>query len=608
MLVCFYLKWIFFMMTVSEGIALVGGVTLLCQSLAYWLRLPAILFLLLSGVIVGPILGVFSPEALFGQVLHPIIGMAVGIILFEGSLTLEFDQIAGHGHVVRNLLTIGVLITWVLVAIISHALGLLSWPIAILFGAIMVVTGPTVVGPMVQTIHLKDRLAQILKWEGIVIDPIGALLALLTFTIINSFQMNHALDIVGRFTSFIVLGFLLGLLCAWLWGKILKTILPQYLHNIGTLMVVIMLYAACARLGEGIALLAVSVMGIGLANTRNLAMDEILNFKASISILLISGLFILIASEIQFDHLFEILPHAIILFLAIQFIVRPLVVMLSSIGAHLTWKEKLMLSWICPRGVVAAAVAAAFAGFLSEKRWPDASLLVPLVFLIIVLTVLFQSLTAGLVAKCLRLVEKAPTGVLIIGANQVARTLGAMIDQLGFSVILTDHSWDNIRQARMLGLNVYYGDPTSEHADRHLDLQEIGLVLALSPERHINLMAILHFGHVFDQAKVLMMASSEQKSHHKDRVSKRHRNRLLFNHRIHFSSFLEALESGGKIQQFEIKSEADWSKTLLDQPDLKPLFIRTKQHQLIGFRQDKLEPQIGETVVCLMPGNSTNSS
>lgn len=352
----------------------IGAAALACQWLAWRLKLPAILFLLLAGIVVGPLLGWLDPQALFGPLLMPLVSLAVALILFEGSLTLHLSQWREIGSVVHRLVTLGALSTWLVIALATHWLLGFEWQLAILFGALTLVTGPTVIVPMLRVVRPNATIANILRWEGIVIDPIGALLAVVVYSfIIASADGNGLTQSLGTFAGVIFCGSALGAAGGWLLGQIMREQwLPEYLHNLASLAAVLGIFIAANLIVHESGLLAVTIMGIWLANMRGVDVRQILHFKENLSVLLISGLFILLAARLDLHALLGLGPAVLALLLVIQLLARPLNVLLSTLGSSLNWRERALLAWIAPRGIVAAAVSAIFAIRLHEAGHQDA--------------------------------------------------------------------------------------------------------------------------------------------------------------------------------------------------------------------------------------------
>ncbi len=491
------------MLTIA-AIMLVGGA---CQWLAWRLRLPAILFLLLTGIVIGPLMGWFKPDALLGSLLFPFVSLSVAVILFEGSLTLKFSEIRGLQHVVRRFVTSGVLVTWAVAALAARLIAGLDWELATLFGAIMVVTGPTVIVPMLRTVRPSAKVANILRWEGIIIDPIGALLAVLVFEFVVSSGAGGALGAtLAAFIGVIVVGAAAGLAGGYALGEALRRDwLPTYLFNVATLAAVFCSFAISNAVVEESGLLAVTVMGIYLGNRKGVPIEEILAFKESLSLLLITVLFILLAARLDVAQLESLGWVVIGVFLAIQFIARPLEVLYCTWGSSLSWRERGLLAWIAPRGIVAAAVSALFALKLEQRGFEQAALLVPLTFVVIIGTVVLQSLTAGRLARMLKASEPEAGGFLILGANPLARTLAKALGEQKIPVLLCDTLWDNVSRARMAGLKAYYGNPLSEHAEIYLDTAGLGRLLAVTADAHLNALACNRYKGVFGAKEVFSL-------------------------------------------------------------------------------------------------------
>ncbi|HER34097.1 MAG TPA: sodium:proton antiporter, partial [Halothiobacillaceae bacterium] len=341
------------------------------QWLSWRVKVPPILFLLLIGIALGPIFGLLEPDALFGDLLFPIVSLAVGVILFEGSLTLRFRDIQGVSSTILRMVSLGAAISWGVAATAAHWFVGLEWSIAFLFGAMVVVTGPTVIAPLLRIVRPTARVSKILRWEGIIIDPIGALLAVLVFEFIVTQSQTGASGMSGvilPFLELVTIGAFLGVVGGWLLGQALaRHALPDYLINVTVLASVLAVFTTSNVLAEESGLLAVTVMGIWLANMRGVPLEDILHFKETLSILFISGLFILLAARIEPATLSQVGLGAVLVLAAIVFVAQPLKVWLSTIGSDLNWREKVMIAWIGPRGIVAAAVSGLFAIKLVEE-------------------------------------------------------------------------------------------------------------------------------------------------------------------------------------------------------------------------------------------------
>lgn len=571
-----------------------------CQWVAWWTKLPAILFLLLTGLALGPIFGWMDPDAVFGPALLPLVSLAVAVILFEGALTLRFDDIRGLERVVRRMVSSGILVTWLVLALAAHYLVNFSWEMALLFGALVVVTGPTVIVPMLRTVRPTAHIAELLRWEGIVIDPIGALLAVLVFDfIVASGEGQALLNTLATFARILAIGVALGALAGWLLGLLLRGHwVPDYLRNASTLAVVWAAFALANAAEHESGLLAVTVMGMWLANMKRVPLDAVIDFKETLSVLLISVLFIVLAARLRFSDLIPLGWGALGVLLAAQFVARPLKILATTWGSTLKWQEKALLAWIAPRGIVAAAVSAIFALRLKQLGYAQADLLVPMTFVIIIGTVVLQSATAGLLARLLGVAEPEPHGVMIVGSTRVARRLAKALQDAGYRVLLCDAHWDNVSAARMEGIPTRFVNPVSEEADRKLDLVGIGRMLALSPRPESNVLAALRYRGEFGRKGIYRLASGAKEGEEDPDTG-----RVLFAPDATHGSLTERLARSGEIRATPLSAQFDWKAFLAKYPASLPLFAKGARGNLRFFTAaGAFEPGPGSHVYALHPG------
>lgn len=591
------------MSDLTLALALVGIISIVCQFTAHKVKLPAILFLLVAGIFVGPVTGIINADDLFGDLLFPVVSLSVAIILFEGALTLKISDIGGHGAMVRNLCSIGVLVTWLVVTPLAY-IGLdIPLGLAALFAAIVTVTGPTVIVPMLRTVRPKGNVANILRWEGIVIDPIGALFAVLVFEFLMTQQdaFTHTLWAFGQ-TVLSGLGF--GAAVGYFLGLAIRgNWFPHYLQNTAVLTIVLGVFALSNAAAHESGLLTVTVAGMILANMKNVNVDDILEFKETLSVLLISGLFILLASRIDFAEIQAVGFGAIVVIVGIIFIARPLGVFLSSFGTGLSFKELALLSWIAPRGIVAAAVSALFSLKLEEQGYEQASVIVPVVFLVIITTVVLQSLTSTKVAEYLGLREPEPNGFLLFGASDFTRALAKELNNNNISSTIADPNWDAIKKARMESVRTYFGNPISDHASRRLDLTGIGNLLVLSPYRQLNPMVMTHFEHEFGhEATILGLATSDTASMESHQISEGFAKKLtLFGESVTYGYLASAMKKGAVIKTTNISEDFTF-QDYLNKYDRELIPLISISGKKVGvFKSDKkTEPKAGWKIVSLI--------
>ncbi|WP_068872179.1 cation:proton antiporter [Edwardsiella tarda] len=584
-------------------LVLIGLSALLAQWAAWSLRLPAILLLLLFGIALGPVTHLVQPDRLFGELLFPLVSLSVAIILFEGALTLRREEIRGLGGVVRNLVSIGMLATFVVISLACWWLLRLPPELAALIGAVTVVTGPTVIAPLMRVVRPNARVNQVLRWEGIIIDPIGAIFTLLVFEFIvlqqSARSYGHLFWTLG---STVLSGLLVGLACGYLIGVSLRRAwVPSYLQNLAVLASVLAAFGLSNAIADESGLLAVTVIGILLANMRDVDTSDILAFKEELSVILISALFIILAARLDIAALWQMGWPLIGVLCAVQFIARPLCIAVSTWRSSLRWRERLLLSWIAPRGIVAAAVSALFALTLQRSGYPDAGRLVTVVFAIIIGTVILQSLTSRFVARLLRVQQRKPRGVLIIGANSVARLLAQALIKLEIPVIVSDSSWEYYRQARMEGIPAYYGHAYSEHAENYLNLGETAQVFALSPNRHQNALAIYHFGHILGDENVFAIRSGSPLKGRGDRAesARFRRHESLFNHEASYGKLSSLIARGAIIKVTRLNKNFGWPEYLAMHQGAIPLFTLSESGKLQPVRADSA-PAAPCTLIALL--------
>lgn len=529
------------------AIASIGALCGACQWLAWRFKLPSILFLLTAGILVGPIFGLFNPDEFLGELLFPVVSIFVAIILFEGGLTLKFKDIKGHGKVVTRLISFGVLITWALLTITAQFLFDMPWSLALVFGSIAVVSGPTVVKPLLRAVRPSDKVGHILHWEGILIDPIGVFLALLVFDFVmldvSGYGPGHLVWILFKLVA---IGSIVGVASGAATAVVLKRYLaPDYLVNVLILVTVICSFVLAETLQHESGLLAVTIMGVWLANTKDLHIEKILHFKEDLTVILISALFILLASRVDIAIIPQYWWQILCLLAVAQFIIRPANAWVCTSGTELTTGERLFLGWLAPRGIVAAAVSSVFFLRLEEVNMPMAELLVPLTFSVILGTVVFQSLTAKPLADKLGISNPEPNGVLFFGANEIAVQLAKALQKHSIKVMLSDTSWGNVRQARQEGIEAYHGNPTSGHAAENLDLQGIGKLAAVSSNRDTNALAGLHFRQEFGSGSVYTLEGASGEDVY-ERLTTANRNRAnpLFDASLSYGGLSRRLRNG----------------------------------------------------------------
>lgn len=576
------------------------------QWLAWRLRLPSILLLLLSGFLLGPVLGIIHPDQLLGEALFPIVSLSVGVILFEGGLTLKLKELPVSGPVIGRLISVGAVATWIIATLAARFVIGLEWPMSILVGAILIVTGPTVVGPLLRQIRPKGRVGAILKWEGILIDPVGAVLAVLVFEVIR-------LGEVGSVPGFILLGVLRSLFVGLFFGLagagilialLRRFLIPDHLQNGVTLLLLFAMFAISDLLAPEGGLLTVTVMGVVMANQSWVPIRHILEFKENLQVLLVGVLFILLAGRINIDNLLLVGWEAVLFVVILIVVARPVSVLLSTIGSPLNRSERLFLMWMAPRGIVAASVASVFAFELSEIGLAGADLLVPIIFLVIVITVIFYGLTAGPVARSLELAEQDPQGVLIVGANRFARELGQQLEKFGVKALLLDSNYRMITESRLRGLQAYHGNALLEETIENIDLGGIGRMAALTSNDEVNALAVLHYPEVFGRSEVYQLPFASGESY---KTPSHLRGRILFGTEITYDFLDRQMDSGASVKGTPLTSSFTYEQFLAQNDGAIPLGVITQSGRLTFYTGDiQPSPKPGQTVLSLIAVSDDN--
>lgn len=594
------------------GLAAIIVLGIGAQWLAWRISLPAILLLLVFGFIAGPVTGLINPNQLFGNLLLPLVSVTVAIILFEGGLSLKFSEVREVTAVIRNLVTVGVLVSWVLTSLASYLIFGLGLQISILLGAVLVVTGPTVIIPLLRHVRPSGRVGSIIKWEGIIIDPIGAVLAVLVFEVIISVGLEKAsTQVVVSIFKTLVIGTVLGLAGAKLVIVILKRHwVPDFLQNPVSLMIVVFVFVCSNVIQVESGLLSVTLMGIALANQKWVSLKHIVEFKENLRVLFISSLFIILASRLTIDELSYVLNFKGFIFLVLMIlVVRPLSIFISTYFTDLNLKEKLFLSWMAPRGIVAAAVASVFALRLVEAGYEQAERIIDITFLVITGTVAIYGLTAFKVARRLGLAKPNPQGLLIVGAHIWARSIAKFLHENGFQVSLVDSNWANVSAARQEGLQAYYENILLEDISEDIELDGIGKLIALTRNDEVNSLAALHFIEDFGRSQVYQLPKLSKFSARSEESIPQHlRGRLLFGAEATFSYLDSKFASGASLKKTPLTDEFNYDsfQSLYGEKAL-PLFLIKESGELVVMALDNTPtPLPGQYLISLVDNGNEN--
>lgn len=595
------------------GLALILGLGVAAQWLAWRLRLPTIVALLGAGFLVGPTLGWLEPDQLLGELLVPGVSLSVALILYEGGLSLRLRELKQAGNVVWRLVTIGAIVSWALTALFAATVAGVRVELAILLGAILVVTGPTVIQPMLQFIRPSGPSGAVLKWEGIMIDPIGAMLAVLVFEVIAIGAVGEATrEIVLVLIKTIGLGGLIGFAAAFALAILLRSYLvPDFLENAVSLLFVLAAYTGAESIQQESGLFAATIMGVTLANQRLADVRHIVEFKENLRVLLISSLFVVLAARLDTSQFTSIGWESIILLVLLILIVRPASVFFSTVGTSLTWRESIFLAWMAPRGIVAAAVTSVFALRLREMEFEGVEALVPITFLVITGTVLIYGLTAPWVARRVGVAEPNPQGLLLVGASAWARGLANQLKAKGIRVLLVDTNRANLSAARMDGLSTYAGSILGENTLDNLDLGGIGKLLVATPNDWVNVLSVQRYARVFGRAHVYQIMPRDEASKRNGRTADarvkhddhRHlQGRRVFGQGLTHDALARKVAAGAVFKSTGLTQEFTMNNFIERfGENATPLCVVTEGGRLQLFTdEDRPDPKPGDTLISLV--------
>ena len=471
----------------TVSLALVAG--LVCQALAHHLRLPGIVLLLGAGALLGPDgLAVIRPGALNGTI-HTLVGFAVAVVLFEGGLNLNLGRLRRESTSIRQFVTVGAAVTALGAALAARWILGWEWRMAALFGTLVIVTGPTVVTPLLRRIKLNRKLSTILEAEGVLIDPIGAIVAVVALEVAVQPAGTLASGIFGA-AARLAVGVGLGLAGGGLLALLLRPrrLIPEGLENVFTLAAVLAMFHLSNGIQGESGIATVTVAGLIVGNTGSRALNDLKEFKEQLTVMLIGMLFVLLSADVRFDAVRRLGWPGVWTVVVLMVVVRPVNVAVSTLGSDLSFREKTVLAWLAPRGIVAAAVASFFAVALTDAGIPGGPALQAMVFLVIAMTVLLQGLTSGWLAGVLGLRRRTGIGYVILGANALGRALGRALRETEGEITFIDSNADAVQEAQEDGFRVIFGSAMEERTLGRAGVETAAGCVGLTPNEQVNLL------------------------------------------------------------------------------------------------------------------------
>ena len=581
-------------LTIASGIA--------SQVVAAYLKVPAIVFLLLFGILVGKDgLGLVHPN-LLGSGLEVIVSLFVALILFEGGLNLELRELGRVSGSIRNLVTIGTLITLIGGGMAAHWLGEFPWPIAFLYASLVVVTGPTVVGPLLKQVSVDRKVATLLEGEGVLIDPVGAILAVLVLNIV----LNEDTASIGLFRDLFVrlgIGVAIGAAGGWLLGFSLKRakFLSEELANLVVLAALWGMFGLAEVVGSESGLMATVVAGIVVGAAEIPELRLIRRFKGQLTMLGVSVLFILLAADLSLASVVALGWGSIFTVLSLMFLVRPLNILICTWNSQLNWRQKIFVSWVAPRGIVSASVSSLFAILLTQNGINGGDSIKALVFLTIMMTVFSQGLTAKFVAQFLGITSSAATGAVIVGSNPLSRLIGKIFKDRGESMVLIDTDEESCKQAETEGLQAYKSSALDVNVLEEAGLESVGTFLAMTNNGEVNLVLAQRAAEEFKPPRVLAVypKSPQQKNqNNKEKVQQAFMTELNLKNWNQYLDDKEVKLGETVLKELGFEFQKNHLRTLIKSGELIPLLIERQGSLQVLPASENWQP--GDQIIYLL--------
>lgn len=583
---------------VLQNIALIIILAFGAQWFGWKLKVPVIVLLSMFGVIFGPILNLVRPKEVFGDLLPIFIELSVAIILFEGGMTLKIQEFKLQSKGLIRLFSVAVIFNWLFGAALSYYFVNLSWQISLLVSGILIVTGPTVILPALREAKLVKRVSSYLKWEGIINDPIGAILAVLVL----QFHLHRN----SEFIIFAILKILfIALTVAWITRYLLiiasqRALFPEFLKIPFIIGAVIGLFIISELFQKGSGLLTSTLLGLSIGNINLSSIKDLRRFSESLTVFIVSIIFIILSAGIDLNVWKELSWQHYFLIFSFGFLIRPVSIYLSTFKTGMSFRERILIGIYGPRGIVAASVAGVSSEILIQNNVNEAKIIVPIIFSVILLTVTFHGLLLRPLARKLKLINTGDNGIIIVGATEWSIALANEIKKLNIPIMVTDTSWYQLAQARHEGIETYFGQIIEDRDISGPDLSEYNYLFAFTEDDHYNALVCERLGHEFGHDHVYKLPVIEKEYSLNNKKSKNNFDVKAESNEALYENMMQKKHYGWRFKSLKL-SETNTFSDFLASKDLNEyiilLVIRSNNRVLLYSQDSYKEPSNDDIII-----------
>jgi NhaP-type Na+/H+ or K+/H+ antiporter len=588
------------MLTTIGSIILIG---MFAQWMAWKQKIPSIISLLVSGFLVGPVFGILNPREVMGQdVIFSIVEISVALILFDGAMQLKFSEFKPVSSGLKRILTLGVVIHFVLITTAAHFIMNVSIGFSALLGGILVVTGPTVIMPALREANMNKRVSNYLKWEGILTDPVGAIVAVVVFDAIVLSAETDPLTVLTSIIKIILISFAFSFFIKFLLNVSLrKKLIPEFLQIPFITSLVICSFVFSNELQHGSGLLTVTILGILIGNSKIDILFNLRSFKENITTMCISFVFIIITASIPLEVFKMIeLPH-IIFILLVSFVLRIVAILISTYKSQMDFKEKILIGSYGPRGIVAASVASVLSAEMLNEGIKVGDLFLPIVFLVILTTVISHGLILKPLCRRLGLEGNDRNGIVFIGTMPWVLDLAIKLKGIGIPVMVTSASWYKLSPFRKMGISTYYGQVLDHLETGDLDLNEYSSLIAMSENDSFNILACEKFSRYLGQENVYHLKKSRNFIHDQYNIDKSSYCLLLNNFELRYENLMKFYQYGWAFKDTKLTDNYTFQEFRLDNEKAIICMLIREDGTILFDSNFSETPKAGDTLITFAP-------